>query len=86
MKSLTTPDFWASYAALPPDVKTRPKLSYRLWQRNPRHPSLRFKKIRDVWCIRVGSGHRALSILRGDTFYWFWIGDHNSYLRLVSAL
>ena len=83
MESSTTPDFWDSYATLAPEIKARARLGYRLWLRNPRHPSLRFK-IGDAWSIRIGAGYRALAILQEDTFYWFWIGDHDSYQRLIS--
>jgi len=86
MKSSTTPDFWDSYGALPPEIKPRAKLTYRLWRRDPRHPSLRFKKTGNVWSIRIGGGYRALALLQGDTFYWFWIGTHDSYKRLIGSL
>jgi len=86
MKSSTTPDFWASYVALSPEVKSRAKLAYRLWRRNPRHPSLRFKKVGHVWSIRIGEGYRALALLQGDVFYWFWIGTHDAYMRLIGDL
>lgn len=85
MKSSTTPDFWTSYAALPPEIKTRAKVTYRLWQRDPRHPSLRFKKTGEVWSIRIGGGYRALALLEGDVFYWFWIGPRDAYLRLIGG-
>jgi hypothetical protein len=57
---------------------------YHLWRANPRHPSLRFKKIGELWSVRIGSGYRALSLLQEDTFFWFWIGTHNEYERLLS--
>jgi hypothetical protein len=85
MKSSTTPDFWASYRDLPPEIKSRARIAYRLWQSNPRHPSLRFKKVGRLWSVRVGGGYRALSLLEGDTFYWFWIGTHDEYERLLSG-
>jgi len=85
MKSSTTPDFWTSYSALPAEIKARAKLTYRLWRRNPRHPSLRFKKTGEVWSIRIGGGYRALALLEGNVFYWFWIGSHDFYLRLISS-
>ena len=83
MKSSTTPDFWATYAALPAEIKGRAKVVYGLWQRNPRHPSLRFKKTRDVWSVRIGGGYRALALLENDVFHWFWIGTHDEYERLL---
>ena len=79
MNSSTTPDFWNSYADLPPEVKKRAKAVYRLWKENHRHPSLRLKKVGGVWAIRIGEGYRALAILEHDTFYWFWIGPYDAY-------
>ncbi|MFH0880536.1 MAG: hypothetical protein V2A34_12540 [Lentisphaerota bacterium] len=84
MKSSATPDFWKTLSCLPPGIKLRAKTVYRLWQQNPQHPSLHLKKVGDVWSIRIGSGYRALAILREDTFYWFWIGTHDEYERLLA--
>jgi hypothetical protein len=86
INSSTTPDFWKSYAELPPEIKERAKNVYRLWRSNPRHPSLRFKKTGMMWSIRIGSGYRALAILEADTFYWFWIGVHDDYERLIAGI
>jgi len=30
-------------------------------------------------------GHRALALLEGDTFYWFWVGSHDEYERLTQT-
>lgn len=84
MRSSTTPDFWTRYAALPPRVKKRARVAFRLWQQNPRHPSLRFKKTNRVWSARIGGGYRALALLENDTFYWFWIGTHDEYMSMIS--
>ena len=84
MKSSTTSDFWAAYRALPPHVRRRARLAFRLWQANPRHPSLRFKSIGEVRSVRIGRGYRALGILDQDTIYWFWIGPHDEYERLLT--
>ena len=83
MKSSTTPDFWACYRMLPPEIKSRSRVAYRMWRANPRHPSLCFKKVGEVWSIRIGSGYRALALLQDDTFFWFWIGTHPEYERLI---
>lgn len=83
MKSSTTPDFWSTYAALPSQIKVRTKVVYRLWQQNPRHPSLQFKKTGNVWSVRIGGGYRAMSLLEDDIFHWFWIGTHDEYERLL---
>jgi hypothetical protein len=85
MKSSTTRDFWTAFAALPPEIKTRAKVVYHLWRHNPRHPSLQFKKTGNVWSVRIGGGYRALALPEEDTFYWFWIGMHDEYERLLSS-
>jgi hypothetical protein len=86
MKSSTTSDFWASYDALPPDIKVRARRAFALWLRNPRHPSLCFKKTGEIWTVRIARGVRALALLQGDTFYWFWIGPHDDYERMLKSL
>jgi hypothetical protein len=66
-------------------MQARARAAYRLWRTNPRHPSLRFKKVGDVWSLRIGGGYRAVALLEEDTFFWFWIGTHDEYERLVSS-
>ncbi len=62
MKSSTTPDFWESYASLPAETKAKARKAYRLWQGNPRHPSLHFKKVGELWSVRIDASYRALSL------------------------
>lgn len=85
-RSCTTPDFWVAYGALSLEIKARAGVVYRLWRLNPRHPSLQFKKTGNVWSIRIGGGYRALALLEDDAFYWFWIGTHDEYERLIRML
>lgn len=33
--------------------------------------------------MRVGGGYRALAVLEQDTFFWFWIGKHDEYERIL---
>ena len=77
MKSFTSRRFRSIYASLPEDVKLRAKRAYRLFQRNPAHPGLNFKKVddqNDVYSARVGLGYRALGQMDGEDIVWFWIG------------
>ena len=83
MKSSTTPDFWTTYGALLPEIKARAKVAYRSWQQNARHPLFQFKKTGNVWSVRIGGGYRALALLEEGVFYWFWIGTHDEYERLI---
>jgi len=45
---------------------------------------LRFKKVGELWSVRISNGYRALSLLEEDTFFWFWIGTHDEYEGLLS--
>lgn len=84
MKSSTTPDFWKSYARLSTPLKERARRVYRVWKSNPRHPSLCFNKVGHLWSIRIDAGCRAVGLQEGDTLYWFWIGDHDEYEKLIA--
>jgi len=45
---------------------------------------LRFKKCGAVWSVRVGAAYRALAVFEDDTFFWYWIGDHDQYEKLLA--
>lgn len=83
MNSRTTRSFRAAFRALPPDVRVRVRQAYRLWRDNPQLPGLRFKRVGDQVSVRIGRQYRALGILQGDTVYWYWIGKHDDYDRLL---
>jgi len=39
-----------------------------------------------VWSIRIGNtNYRALADVQADTVYWFWIGPHDEYERIISG-
>jgi len=57
-----------------------------MWRTSARHPSLCFKKVGDVWSVRIGSGYRALALFQDDTFFWFWIGTRREYELLISKM
>lgn len=83
MKSLTVPKFWRAYAELPPEIRLAARKQYRLWKENPRHPSLQFKKVGPFWSVRITEDFRSLALQQNDTCYWFWIGSHGEYERLL---
>lgn len=86
MKSSTNRRFWETYHQLPPPLRREARKTYRLWLSNPRLPSLHFKKVGKVWSIRIGNtGYRAVADLRGDKVYWFWIGPHDEYERIIAG-
>ncbi|NWG33194.1 MAG: hypothetical protein HXY42_02020 [Chloroflexi bacterium] len=86
MKAQTTKSFWKRYWALPPEIRRRAQQAYTIWQDNPAHPSLFFKRVKEsqpLYSVRIGLGYRALGLLKGDTVSWFWIGTHDEYDKLI---
>ena len=89
-ESRVSREFWKRFGLLPPNVQERARGAYALWQQNPRHPSLHFKRIsqrQPIWSARVGLHHRALAVWEdGGAVWWFWIGAHAEYDVLVQRL
>jgi len=83
MRHRTTPRFWEHYRRLPTDVRDLADKHFQLLQSDPRHPSLLFKKVGNVWSARVGLAHRALAVEGEEDFLWVWIGSHDEYDRLI---
>lgn len=89
MKSRGTPRFWSSYGQLPSDVQVLAQKAFRLFQQDPSHPSLQFKKVHDVeplYSVRITLAYRAVGLREGDEIVWFWIGSHTDYDRLLDRL
>ena len=89
MNSHTNKAFRDLLAALPGPIRTQAKNAYRLFERNPSHPGLRFKQVHSpppIYSVRVGIGYRAVGVLDGGEVTWFWIGSHAEYDRLLSKL
>jgi hypothetical protein len=88
VKSQVTRGFWKLFEHLPKHIQAEARNLYLVWQRDPSHPSLRFKKIGasggfPVYSIRIGRKWRALGILEEETVKWFWIGSHESYNQII---
>ena len=58
---------------------------YRLFERDPQHPSLHLKKVGKYWSVRVGRSHRAPATEIENGFIWIWIGTHEEYERLIRS-
>jgi hypothetical protein len=67
------------------NIQVQADKQYALFAANPHHPSLRFKEIGPYWSVRVSRGYRALARCRGNDLYWFWIGPHDEYERLLKG-
>jgi hypothetical protein len=81
----TTPDFWWCYRNLPPEAQKLADKAFELLRSNPRHPSLQFKKVGELWSARVNLNYRALAAEAHDGYVWFWLGSHADYECLLRA-
>jgi hypothetical protein len=76
-------------AALPKPVQEKAASAYKLWTANPKHPSLRFKKIHNtlpIWSVRIDRGWRAVGVRGKESVVWFWLGSHHDYEALLKRL
>jgi hypothetical protein len=74
------------FADLPEEVQHEAKRAYRLFQSNPAHPGLHFKKLEGddhIYSARIGLAYRAMAAMKGNRVVWFWIGSHAEYDRLI---
>jgi hypothetical protein len=74
VNSVATRRFWNLFHALPAEVQELAVKNYRLWQRDPQHPSLHFRRLQgraDRFSVRIGR-YRALGSLAADTITWVW--------------
>ena len=89
MKSHTTERFRRAFQNLPREVQDQARKAYSLFERDPYHPSLRFKQVhstRPIYSARINVDCRALGVRDGETILWFWIGSHADYDHLISGL
>ena len=63
-----TARFWKCFNQLPQTTQKLAKKNYALLKKNPKHPSLHFKKIGELWSARVGTNYRALAMEDNDGY------------------
>lgn len=83
MTHRATDTFWKRYRSLPAAVQRLADKNFELLQRDPRHPSLQFKKVGEGWSARVGLYYRALALEDDGGLVWVWIGPHDEYDKLL---
>jgi hypothetical protein len=81
----TTKRFWSCFHALPVRIQDLARKNFALLKENSRHPSLHFKKVGNLWSVRVGIEHRALAIEDEGGYIWVWIGSHKEYDRMLNT-
>jgi hypothetical protein len=83
LNHFATPEYWFCYRRLTPELRQLADAKFQLLKSDPRHPSLRLKKIGALWSVRIGLRHRALAKERAEGLVWFWIGRHDVYEQLL---
>ncbi len=83
MRHFASSRFWSLYQALPDEIRQLADKNFTLLKANPRHPSLHFKQIGELWSVRVGQNYRALGLNVEHGICWIWIGTHADYDALV---
>ncbi|HEX3870753.1 MAG TPA: hypothetical protein VHV77_09970 [Pirellulales bacterium] len=83
MRHFTSESFWKAYDQLPTEVRQLADKNYELLKASPSHPSLRLKKIEELWSVRVGRHYRAVGIDVSDGIQWIWIGSHADYDKFI---
>lgn len=71
---------------MPRAVQALARKNFALWQGDPWHPSLHFKKVKGRWSARIGRDYRAVGLMVHGTLYWYWIGPHDAYEQLIASL
>jgi hypothetical protein len=69
-------------------MRSRTMRAYRLFQANPTHPGIQFKKPEgeeNLYSVRIGLGYRALAVMKEDCLTWYWIGNHSACDRLIQS-
>lgn len=89
MKSFTTLRFRRAFKALPAEIRRQARHAYKLFQADPHHPSLRFKKVHPsepIYSVRITRDYRVVGVLKGSEVVWFFIGSHAEYEVLLRSL
>jgi hypothetical protein len=76
-------EFWFHYRRLPEAIRELADKNFELLKSDPRHPSIRLKKVGSVWSARIGLHYRALGEDHPDGILWFWIGPHARYDQIT---
>ena len=84
-ESRASSHFWRCYRALPESIQRAADKQFALFEQDPSHRSLHFKPVGDLWSVRITDAYRALAVREENVFYWFWIGPHDEYERLITT-
>lgn len=94
-RNRTTRQFREQYDRLPEAVRQLVREACVLFDRDPRHPSLRHHSLEDrktsshrprSFSVSPTMQYRAIYVVADDgTNVWYWIGAHAAYKRLTGS-
>ena len=84
-RSRASEEFWELYRRIPRNAQRAADKQFEVFRKDPTHPSLHLKPVGGLWSARINDAYRALAVREGDVFYWFWIGPHDQYERLINT-
>ena len=82
--SRASEEFWDLYKRIPRNAQRAADKQFDLFRKDPTHPSLHLKPVGGLWSARINDAYRALAVREDDVFYWFWVGPHDQYERLIN--
>ena len=86
MISRLAPEFIEALRKLDPATRSKARRAYRLFKDNPRHGSLRFRRVRGTrnhYSARIDDDYRVLGLVQGNVITWYWVGPHDEYERMI---
>jgi len=84
LKHYAASAFWEAFGSLDPAIQKTARSAFNLMKSDPRHASVRLKKVGRYWSARVGRSHRAVAVEGEDGLLWIWIGPHDPFGRKIS--
>ena len=82
--SRASEEFWDLYKSIPRNAQRAADKQFERFRKDPTHPSLHLKPVGGLWSARINDAYRALAVREDDVFYWFWVGPHDQYERLIN--
>ena len=84
MQILKLEEFLNCYLSLPENIRKKTDKALLLLSSNPRHPSLRLKKIQgfeDIWYGRIDKSYRFTFQKEGDSLIMRRVGTHDFIIK-----
>lgn len=87
-KNCRASSWWPLFESLPEKIRIIADEAFKLFERDPGHPSLCDHPLHDnkrgrhrngSRAVYVTKQYRAIYVIDGDTNVWYWIGTHNDY-------